>query len=99
MNKTAIYLRRPKFDDKSLSIEAQLAECKAKLKEGDECELYCDNGISGKDTEHRPEFMRMVEDVHKGLISTVIVKKYDRFARNLQDFTQLLITLKLTVQT
>lgn len=87
MKKTAIYLRRSKFDDKSLSIEAQLAECKARLKEGDECELYCDNGISGKDTEHRPEFMRMVEDVHKGLISTVIVKKYDRFARNLQDFT------------
>ncbi len=87
MKKTAIYLRRSKFDDKSLSIEAQLAECKARLKEGDECELYCDNGISGKDTEHRPEFMRMVEDVHKGVISTVIVKKYDRFARNLQDFT------------
>lgn len=88
MKKTAIYLRRSKFDDKSLSIEAQLAECKAKLKEGEEYELYCDNGISGKDTEHRPEFMRMVDDVHRGLISTVIVKKYDRFARNTQNFLE-----------
>lgn len=84
--KTAIYLRRSKYDDKSLSIEAQLAECKAKLKDGEEYEIYCDNGISGRDTEHRPEFKRMVEDVHKGLISTVIVKKYDRFARNTLDF-------------
>ncbi|MCM1166286.1 MAG: recombinase family protein [Lachnospiraceae bacterium] len=88
MKKAAIYLRRSKFDDKSLSIEGQLAECRAKLKEGEEYEVYCDNGISGKDTEHRPEFMRMVEDVHNGVISTVIVKKYDRFARNLQDFTR-----------
>lgn len=88
MKKTAIYLRRSKFDDKSLSIEAQLAECKAKLREGEECEVYCDNGISGKDTDHRPEFMRMVEDVHRGLISTVIVKKYDRFARNTQNFLE-----------
>ncbi|MCM1167830.1 MAG: recombinase family protein, partial [Ruminococcus sp.] len=78
--KTAIYLRRSKYDDKSLSIEAQLAECKAKLKEGEEYEVYCDNGISGKSAENRPEFMRMVEDVRRGLISTVIIKKYDRFA-------------------
>ncbi|MCM1277038.1 MAG: recombinase family protein, partial [Lachnospiraceae bacterium] len=84
--KTAIYLRRSKYDDKSLSIEAQLAECKAKLKEGEEYEVYCDNGISGKSAENRPEFMRMVEDVRRGLISTVIIKKYDRFARNTKEF-------------
>lgn len=84
--KTAIYLRRSKYDDKSLSIETQLAECKAKLKEGEEYEVYCDNGISGKSAENRPEFMRMVDDVHNGVISTVIVKKYDRFARNTKDF-------------
>ena len=48
--------------------------------------VYIDNGFSGKDTEHRPAFQQMMQDARDGLISRIIVKKYDRFSRNLRDY-------------
>lgn len=46
---------------------------------------YCDEGISGKDTEHRPAFREMMEDMKKGLFSKIIVLKIDRMSRNIID--------------
>ena len=43
-------------------------------------------GFSGKDTEHRPQFQQMMTDARNGEISRIIVKKYDRFSRNLRDY-------------
>lgn len=85
---TAIYVRRSVADrdNNSLSIEAQKEECIKYIGEDCEYRLYCDNGFSGKDTEHRPAFQQMMSDARDGQISRIIVKKYDRFSRNLRDY-------------
>lgn len=47
--------------------------------------VYREEGYSGKDM-NRPEFQRMMADIHKGKINTVIVKKIDRLSRSILDF-------------
>ena len=60
---TAIYVRRSVSDkdkgNNSLSIDAQKEDC---IKFAGDCEyqVYCDDGKSGKDVEHRPAFMAMM---------------------------------------
>ena len=48
--------------------------------------IYCDDGKSGKDIEHRPSFQLMMTDARNGLISKIVVKKYDRFSRNMREY-------------
>ena len=86
---TAIYVRRSVSDsfkgNNSLSINAQKEECIRFV--GDEpYRIYCDDGKSGKDVAHRPAFIQMMQDARDGLISRIVVKKYDRFSRNLCDY-------------
>lgn len=85
----AIYVRRSVSDkdkgNNSLSIQAQKEEC-IRYVGNDEYRLYCDDGKSGKDIEHRPQFQMMMQDARDGLISTIIVKKYDRFSRNMLEY-------------
>lgn len=85
---TAIYVCRSVADrdNNSLSIESQKEDCIRYAGEDSVYRIYCDNGFSGKDTEHRPAFMTMMQDARDGLISRIIVKKYDRFSRNLRDY-------------
>ena len=87
---TAIYVRRSVSDkdkdNNSLSIDSQKAECVKSLKEGEEYRIYCDDGKSAKDIRHRPSFMRMMSDAKDGQIERIIVKKYDRFSRNMRDY-------------
>ncbi len=94
----AIYVRRSVSDkdkgNNSLSIDSQKADCKKALKKGEKFRLYCDDGKSGKDIEHRPEFQRMMADAKDGLISRIIVKKYDRFSRNLREYLNVTNTLE-----
>ena len=86
---TAIYVRRSVSDkDKGnniLSISAQKEEC---IRYVGDCDhrIYCDDGKSGKDAMHRPAFMQMMSDAREGLISRIIVKKYDRFSRNMREY-------------
>lgn len=86
---TAIYVRRSVSDkdkgNNSLSIAAQKEEC---IRYAGNCEyqVYCDDGKSGKDAQHRPAFMQMMNDAREGLISRIIVKKYDRFSRNMREY-------------
>ena len=86
---TAIYVRRSVSDkdkgNNSLSISAQKEEC---VRFVGDCEyrIYCDDGKSGKDVMHRPAFMQMMSDAREGLISRIIVKKYDRFSRNMREY-------------
>jgi len=86
---TAIYVRRSVSDkdkgNNSLSISAQKEEC---IRFVGECDyrIYCDDGKSGKDVLHRPAFMQMMSDAREGLISRIIVKKYDRFSRNMREY-------------
>ena len=78
---TAIYVRRSVSDkdkgNNSLSISAQKEEC-IKFVGDSDYRIYCDDGKSGKDVMHRPAFMQMMSDAREGLISRIIVKKYDR---------------------
>ena len=71
----AIYVRRSVSDrdNKSLSIESQKEEC-IRYVGNREYRIYCDNGFSGKDTEHRPQFQQMMTDARNGKISRIIVK-------------------------
>ncbi len=87
---TAIYVRRSVSDkdkgNNSLSINAQKEECIRFLGDNAEFEIYCDDGKSGKDIQHRPAFQQMMSDARDGLISRIIVKKYDRFSRNMREY-------------
>ena len=87
---TAIYVRRSvsdKYkDNNSLSIDAQKAECIKYVGEDENYRIYCDDGKSGKDAIHRPAFMQMMSDAKEGLIARIIVKKYDRFSRNMREY-------------
>lgn len=49
---------------------------------------YVDAGISGKSTEGRAEFNRMIADAKAGAIQVVMAAKLDRIARNTIDFLQ-----------
>jgi DNA invertase Pin-like site-specific DNA recombinase len=87
---TAIYVRRSVSDkdkdNNSLSIDSQKADCIKSLEPGETYRIYCDDGKSAKDIEHRPEFQMMMSDAREGLISCIIVKKYDRFSRNMREY-------------
>ena len=72
---TAIYVRRSVSDkdkgNNSLSIAAQREECIRFVGEGADFKVYCDDGKSGKDVRHRPEFIqkpcrRIAEKAHCG---------------------------------
>ena len=86
---SAIYVRRSVSDrykgNNSLSIASQKEECVRYL-DGKDYRIYCDDGMSAGDTEHRPSFCRMMADARSGEISRIIVKKYDRFSRNMRDY-------------
>ena len=53
------------------------------VSQGEKYHIYCDDGKSGKDIEHRPDFQRMMSDARNGLIKRIVVKKYDHFSRNM----------------
>ncbi len=92
---TAIYVRRSVSDkdkgNNSLPIDSQKADCIRYLENGgklskDSYRIYCDDGKSGKDIAHRPAFQQMMTDARNGLIDKIIVKKYDRFSRNMREY-------------
>lgn len=83
---TALYCRLSQEDmreGESLSIENQ----KLMLKEYADkngfrnCQYYVDDGYSGVDNT-RPEYVRMLQDVENGFVSTVIVKDQSRLGRD-----------------
>ena len=88
--KIAIYVRRSVSDqdkgNNSLSIDSQKAECIKYVGADANYLIYCDDGKSGKDIMHRPAFLQMMEDAKEGLIDYIVVKKYDRFSRNMREY-------------
>ena len=71
------------------SLEGQLQACIKKAKEeyGPDVawEVFVDEGISGKDLEHRPELKRMLREIENGKFDGVIAWKVSRLARKLSD--------------
>lgn len=85
MQNAVIYARYSSDRQDAASIETQIAEGRKKAKaEGlTIIEEYCDEGRSARTTD-RPEFQRLLADAKKKPrpFDTVIVRKFDRFARN-----------------
>lgn len=47
--------------------------------------IYADEGISGTQTKHREQFLKMVEDCKDGKIDLIMTKSISRFSRNVVD--------------
>ena len=86
--KVAGYLRLSKEDgdkEESDSIGSQKGIIESKIKElGEEFELYdlyIDDGYTGLNTD-RPNFQRMLRDIERGIVNSVITKDLSRLSRN-----------------
>lgn len=81
-----IYARYSSSGQREESIEGQLRECKeyAQRMNLNVIGEYCDHALTGT-SDKRPEFQRMVRDSARGQFTSVIVWKFDRFARNRYD--------------
>ena len=82
-----IYARYSSHAQREESIEQQVAVCSAwAASQGYVVtNVYHDEARSGRSTEGRDQFLRMVEDARRGTFSAVIVYKLDRFARDRYD--------------
>lgn len=56
--------------------------------------VYADEGITGRNTKHRDEFNRLIEDSKNGKIDMILVKSISRFARNTVDLLNTVRELK-----
>lgn len=89
MNKwnVGIYIRLSQEDgdkEESNSVTSQREIIDYYLKNESDIELYdyyIDDGFTGTDFK-RPSFQRMLDDIQKGSINTIIVKDLSRFGRN-----------------
>lgn len=86
----AIYSRKSKFTGKGESIENQIEMCRQYISRSfgqeyaDGALVYEDEGFSGGSTK-RPNFQRMMKDVHQGKIQTIVCYRLDRLTRNTKD--------------
>ena len=87
--KAALYIRLSREDEdtnkvESNSVTSQREFLREYLKQHPEIEpydYYVDDGWSGTNFD-RPDFQRMIMDIHKGLVDCVIVKDLSRLGRN-----------------
>lgn len=85
-HRAVIYARFSSDKQRVESIEDQERVCRA-YAEGHGIEVvgeYADEALSGT-SDHRPEFLRMMEDAKRRLWDTVLVYKFDRFSRDRYD--------------
>ncbi len=85
---TAIYARlsveNSKKNDDGESIERQIEICREYVEEHPYLHLadtYVDNGWTGTNT-NRPEFQRMLADIHAGKIRALVIKDFSHFSRD-----------------
>ena len=81
----ARYSEGPRQTDQS--IEGQVADCRSFAAEKgiDVVAVYADRHVSGKSTEGRDEFQKMMRDAERHRFDCVIVWKIDRFGRSRED--------------
>ena len=82
-----IYARYSSHAQREESIEQQVAVCSAwAASQGYVVtQVYADEARSGRSTEGRDQFLRMVDDARSGTFEAVVVYKLDRFARDRYD--------------
>ena len=87
--KAALYLRVSTTEQAvhgySLAAQEQVIRQFCLQRGYDVYEVYADEGISGKRTENRPAFQRMMTDAREKLFDMVIVWKLSRLGRNNRD--------------
>lgn len=94
--KIAIYSRKSKFTGKGESIENQIELCKDYIQihlpetKSSDIDVFEEEGISGKATKNRPQFLKMMEGVKKQKYSHIVVYRLDRISRNVGDFSKLI---------
>ncbi len=102
MRKIGLYPRisieEPELKKKDGSISSQIHRLTEKVEEknrahedgkwGKIIDIYKDDGFSGKDT-NRPEFQRMINDVRRGRIDTIMVTELSRISRSVADFLKI----------
>lgn len=84
--------------DQEMSFAAQVkyyTEAIGKIKDAELVDIYADEAISGRSTQKREDFNRLIADCKKGKIDRVITKSVSRFARNTVDC---LMTVRLLAQ-
>lgn len=82
-----LYGRYSSTNQREESIEGQFRECKEYADRNGLIVTweYADRALSGKFSETRAQFLRMIKDAEKGLFDVLLVYKMDRFARNRYD--------------
>lgn len=74
--------------DQEQSFAAQVkyyAEAIGKMENAELADIYADEAVSGRGTNKREDFNRLLDDCRKGKIDWVITKSVSRFARNTVD--------------
>ena len=86
MQKAVIYARYSSSAQKEESIERQIEICSdyAKLHDLYVIGSYVDRGKTGR-SDNRPDFQRMIYNSNQHQFDVVLVWRYDRFARNMED--------------
>ena len=88
--KAAIYARKSKDTEKGESMDSQIRRCISLCEMRDwEYEIYQDFDISGA-TLDRPDFERMMKDIHQNKYTALICYKLDRVSRSTSDFSNLI---------
>lgn len=89
--RAALYVRLSREDEgekeESYSVTSQREILKEYVKQHPDMEIfdiYVDDGFSGTNFD-RPNFIRMMEDIKKGMVNCVLVKDLSRFCRNAVD--------------
>ena len=85
-----IYARFSSDKQTELSIEAQVRACREYAARHDLTitAVYADEAISGR-TANRTQYQKMLSDASKKLFNVVLIHKYDRIARNLEEHVKL----------
>lgn len=84
--RAVIYARFSSYGQTEQSIEGQLRECYAFAKRNELMIVgeYIDRAMTGT-SDHRPDFLKMIEESKKKSFDFVLVYQLDRFARNRYD--------------
>lgn len=75
----AIYARQSVDKKDSVSIEAQIDDCKRLCSANPR--IYSDKGWSGKNVD-RPDMQKLIKDIKSGIIKKVVVYKVDELTNN-----------------
>ena len=98
IKKVAAYARVSTLsEEQEESFESQVEYYKALINKNpnyEYVEVYADQGISGTQTQTRPNFMRMVNDAISGKIDIIYCKSISRFCRNAAQCQEVVRELK-----